>query len=113
MFVIKRTISKFVVHMLVKKYTHVIEKDESDKSCRPEQLWFFFLIETVNIQDSAHINQIKNENSDWSINLPSNGIPVSYLIYTGAQCNVIPLTFLKKFDAEPDLYPMNMKVISI
>ena len=65
-----------------------------------------------NAQDSAHINQIKNENSDWSINLPSNGIPVSYLIYTGAQCNVIPLTFLKKFDAEPDLYPMNMKVIS-
>ena len=112
MFVIKRTISKFVVHMLVKKYTHVIEKDESDKSCRPEQLWFFFLIETVNIQDSAHINQIKNENSDWTITLPSNRIPVSYKIDSRAQCNIIPLTILKKFDHEPDLCPVNIKLFA-
>ena len=51
-----------------------------------------FFIETVNIQDSTHINQIKNENSNWSITLPSNGIPVSYRIDTKGQCNVIPLT---------------------
>ena len=36
----------------------------------------FFLIKTVNIQDSAHINQTFIENSDWSITLPSNGIHV-------------------------------------
>ena len=100
-----------VCYPRVGKKVHEIEKDESDEPSDQSDHEFF--IETGNIQDSAHINQIKNENSDWSINLPSNGIPVSYLIYTGAQCNVIPLTFLKKFDAEPDLYPMNMKVISI
>ena len=31
-----------------------------------------FFIETVNIHDSTHINQIKNENSNWSITLPSD-----------------------------------------
>ena len=66
--------------------------------------------ETVNIQNSAHINQIKNENSDLPITLPSNGIPVSYKIDTGAQCNVILLTILKKFDLEPDLCPVNIKL---
>ena len=69
-----------------------------------------FFNETVNIQNSAHINQIKNENSDLPITLPSNGIPVSYKIDTGAQCNVIPLTILKKFDPEPDLCPVNIKL---
>ena len=73
---------------------------------------FFFLIETVNIQDSSHINQIKNENSDWSITLPSNRIPVSYKIDSRAQCNIIPLTILKKFDPEPDLCPVNIKLFA-
>ena len=45
-----------------------------------------FFIETVTIQDSAYINQIKN---DWSITPPSNGIPVSYKIDTGAQCKKV------------------------
>ena len=31
-------------------------------------------------------------------------------IDTGAQCNVIPLTILKMFDAEPDLCPVNIKL---
>ena len=68
----------------------------------------FLLKLLINIQDSAHINQINNENSDWSITLNSNGIPVSCKIDTGAQCNVFPLTILKKFDPEPSfchIYP--------
>ena len=44
-----------------------------------------------------------------SITLPSKGIPVSYKIDTGAQCNLIPLTILKKFDPEPDFCPVNIK----
>ena len=37
-------------------------------------------------------------------------IPVSYKINTGgAQCNVILLAVLKKFDPEPDLCPVNIK----
>ena len=90
------------------KRVHEIEKDESDKPT--DQRDYEFFIEAANIQDSAHINQIKNENSDWSITLPSNGIPVSYKIDTTAQCNVIPSTILKKFDPEPDLCHVNMKL---
>ena len=90
----------------VAKKVHEIEKDESDEPS--DQSNYEFFIETVNIQDSAHINQIKNENSDWSITLPLNGIPVSYKINTAAQCNVIPSTILKKFDPEPYLYPVNI-----
>ena len=106
MFAIKRTISKFAASVLVKSTWNSNERiwwtfDQSD---------YEFFIETVNIQDSAHIKQIKNENSDCSITLPSNGIPVSYKIDTGAQCNVIPLTILKKFDPEPDLCPVNIKL---
>ena len=62
------------------------------------------------LQDSAHINQIKNKNSDWSITLSSNVIPVSYKTDTGAQCNVILLTILKKLDLETDLCPVNIKL---
>ena len=72
----------------------------------PLNLDYEFFTEAVNIQDSAHTDQIKNENSDWSLTLPSNGIPVSYKIDTGAQC----LTILKKFDPEPDLCPVNIKL---
>ena len=89
----------------VGKKVHEIEKDASDGPF--DQSDYDFLIGTVNSQDSAHINQIKNENSDWSRTLPSNGILVSYKIVTGAQCNVIPLTILKTFDPEPDLCPVN------
>ena len=64
--------------------------DESDEPF--DQSDYEFFIETVNIRDSAHINQIKNKNSDWSITLPLNGISVSCKINTGAQCNVISLT---------------------
>ena len=74
----------------VRKKVHEIEKDESDEPSDQSDHEFF--IETGNIQDSAHINQIKNENSDWPITLPSNGIPVSYKVDAGPQCNVIPLT---------------------
>ena len=75
-----------------------------------DQSDYEFFIETANIQDSAHINQIKNENSDWSITLTPNKIPVSHKIDTGAQYNIIPLKILKKFDPEPDLCPVNIKL---
>ena len=48
--------------------------------------------------------------TDWSIILHSNGIPVSYKIDTGAQCNIIPLTTLKNFDPELNLSPLNIKL---
>ena len=51
-----------------------------------------------------------NENCDSSITLPSNGIPVSYKTDTGALCNLIPLTFLKKFDPEPNHCLVNIKL---
>ena len=69
-----------------------------------------FFIETVNTWDSAQINHVKNENSDWSITLPLNGILVSYKTDTGAQCNVIPLTTLKCFDPELNLRPVKIKL---
>ena len=34
---------------------------------RPTRAIMYSFIETINIQDSVHINQIKNENSDWLI----------------------------------------------
>ena len=39
-----------------------------------------------------------------------NGIPVSNKIDTAAQCNVITLVILSKFDPEPNLYPVNVKL---
>ena len=106
MFCNKRNHFKVCCPRLAKK-VHEIEKDESAKHSNQSNYEFF--IETVSIQDSAYIDQIKNENSDWpSIALPSNGIPVSYKIDTGAQCNVIPLTILKNFDPEPNLCPVNI-----
>ena len=85
-----------------------IEKDESDKPTSHSDYKIF--IETINIENSAYINQIKNENSDWSVTLPSNEIPVSYKIDTRAQCNAIPLTNFKKFDPEHNLCPVNIKL---
>ena len=76
---------------------HEINETEKDKSNEPsDQSDYEFFIKTVKIQDSAHINQIKNENSDWSTPLPSNRTGVLYKTDTGAQCNVIPLTVVKK-----------------
>ena len=44
----------------VGKKVHEIEKDESDEPSNQSDHDFF--IETINIQNSAHISQIKNEN---------------------------------------------------
>ena len=90
----------------VGKKVHKIEKDESQGPF--DQSYYELFIETINIQNSAYINQIKNENSDWSRNLPSNGIPISYKIDNGTQSNVIPLRILKNFDPEPDLCPVKV-----
>ena len=58
----------------VGKIVHEIERDEPDD--RFYQSDYEFFIETITITNSLHINQIKNENSDRSIILPSNGAPV-------------------------------------
>ena len=104
---IKKTISKFAAHVLVKKYM-TLKRTNLMKP--PTWAIMNFFNETVNILNSAHINQIKNENSNLPITLPSNGIPVSCKIDTGAQCNVTLLTILKKFDPEPNLCPVNIKL---
>ena len=70
---IKRTISKFATHVLVKKYMKLKRTTLMNPLTRVIMTFFF---ETVDIQNSAHINQIKNENLTWSITLPSNEIPV-------------------------------------
>ena len=75
---------------------------------RPDLLWIF--IKTINIHNSIHLKQIRTENSEWSITFALNGIHVSCKITTGAQCNVIPLTVLKKFDPEPKLCPLNINL---
>ena len=58
----------------VGKIVYEIERDESDD--RFYQSDYEFFIEAITITNSLHINQIKNENSDRSITLPSNGAPV-------------------------------------
>ena len=80
-----------------------IKKDESDEPSNQSNCEFF--METINVQNSIHINQIKK---DWSITVPSNGIRLSCKIYTIDQCNVIPLTIFKKFDPEPNFCAVNI-----
>ena len=57
-------ISKFSAYMLVKKYMKLKRMHLMN---RPTRAIMYSFIETINIQDSVHINQIKNENSDWLI----------------------------------------------
>ena len=59
-FALKRTISKFAAHVLVKKY---MKLKKTNLMNPPTRVIISFFIETVNIQDSSHINQIRNENS--------------------------------------------------
>ena len=54
-----------------------MEKELSNEPS--DQSNYEVFIETINIQNLAFINQIKNENDDWSITLSSNGIAVSYI----------------------------------
>ena len=56
-----------------------MKKEQSDEPS--DQSNYEVFIETINIQNSAFINQIKNENYDWSITLSSNGIAVSYIVF--------------------------------
>ena len=104
---IKRTISKFTTHVLVKKYMKLKRTTLMNPLTRVIMTFFF---ETVDIQNSAHINQIKNENPTWSTTLPSNEIPVWCKIETKAQCNIILLTTLEKCYPELDLCPKNIKL---
>ena len=56
------------------------------------------------------MSQIKNEPSDRNITLSSNGTTMSYKIYTGAQCNAIPVESLVNISPKPDLQPVNVKL---
>ena len=94
MLAIKRTIFKIFCQRVIEK-VHEIEKDESDEPS--DQSSFEYFIETINNQNSAHINQNKN------------GIPVSYKNDIGGQYTIIPLTIIKEFDSERDLCPLNIK----
>ena len=53
---------------------------------------------------------MKNESSVWSITITSNGHLISYKIDTGAQCNAVPLKIYQKFNSQPDLHPVNLKL---
>ena len=97
-----------VCYPRVGKKVHEIEKDESDEPS--DQSNYEFFIETVNIQDSALINQIKNENFDWSITLPSNGIPVSYKMIAELNVTLFLSHFWKSLILNPDLCPVNTKL---
>ena len=69
-----------------------------------------FFVETISIQDSLNINEIKNESSVWSITLNFSGLLISYKIDTGAQCNVVPLKIYQKLNRQPDLHTVNLKL---
>ena len=69
-----------------------------------------FFVETISIQDPLNINEIKNESSVWSITLNFSGLPISYKIDTGAQCNVVPLKIYQKLNRQPDLHTVNLKL---
>ena len=69
-----------------------------------------FFVETISIQDPLNINETKNDSSVWSITLTSNGLPISYKIDTGAQCNVDPLKMCQKLNPQPDPHPVNLKL---
>ena len=58
----------------------------------------------------VNISQIKNKPSDWNITISSDGIPISYKIDTGVQCNVIPVESLENISLKPDLQPVNLKL---
>ena len=58
----------------------------------------------------VNISQIKNKPSDWNITISYNGIPISYKIDTGVQCNVIPVESLGNISPKPYLQPVNLKL---
>ena len=82
---------------------HEIEQIETD--CE-ESSDLEFCVKTISIQDPLNINETKNESSVWSITLTSNGLPISYKIDTGAQCNVVALKIYQKLNPQPDLHPL-------
>ena len=90
-----------------RKKVHEIGQIETD--CEESSDLEFF-VETISIQDPLNINEIKNESSVWSIILTSNGLPISYNIDIGAQCNVVPLKIYQKLNPQPDLHPVNLKL---
>ena len=105
MFEIKRTISKFATHMFVKKYMKLKRINLMNPTTRA--IMNFFLLKLL-IFRTPHILTKSRIKTDCSITLPLDGIPVSYIIYTGAQCNIIPLKIFKEFDPEPNLCLVNI-----
>ena len=96
MTVIGKTILRSAVHV-IKKTLHEIEQTETESPSAGE---YEFFLDMINLHKSpenlVNISQIKNEPSDWNITLSSNGIPISYKIDTGAQCDVIPVESLEE-----------------
>ena len=94
--VIGKTILRSAVHV-IKKTLHEIEQTETESPSAGE---YEFFLDMINLHKSpenlVNISQIKNEPSDWNITLSSNGIPISYKIDTGAQCDVIPVESLEE-----------------
>ena len=92
-----------------RKALHEIEKTETE-SVSAEKYELF--LDKTNLQKNpenlVNISQVKNELPEWNITLSSNGIPVSYKMDTGAQCNVIPGESLGNIYPKPDLQPVNI-----
>ena len=86
---------------------HEVEQIQTDSE---ESSDLEFFVETIIIQDPLNINEIKNESSVWSVTLTSNGLPISYKIDTGTQGNIVPLKIYQKFNPQPDLHPVNLKL---
>ena len=108
MFAIKRIISKFAANVAVKKYMKL--KGMNLMNPLPRMIMHFLfkllMFRTLYILTKSRIN------SDWSIALPLDVVPVQYKVDARAQCNIIPLTILEKFDSEPILCPMNIKLVA-
>ena len=85
-----------IIKKCLAKILHKIWQTETE-SPSPDEYEIF--LDTINLQENpenlVNISQIKNEPSNWNIALSSDGTPISYKIYTGAQYNVIPVKSLE------------------
>ena len=88
-----------------------LKRDGSDEPS--DQSDYEVFIETINIQNSGHYKQIKNENSDWTITLLSNWYSW-FLFHTKLILEHNVTLFLWKFwkslNSEPDLCPVKIKL---
>ena len=94
-----------------RKTLHNTEQTETESLSADK---YDFFLDATNLnkarENLVNISQVRNELSEWNITLPSNGIPVSYNMDTGAQCNVIAVKNLENMSPRPDLQPVNIKL---